>query len=374
MKQCCEYLWGIHYKLRMMGIPCKGPTYISGDNQYVLVNTTIPDSTLKKKSQKITYHFIREGSARYEWRTSYVNTHENEADLLNKLLTSIENRKCFVRNLLNHIFQMRTKPIHEGWVLFWKPRSIQTMQLTLWLEYWGPVLWYISTVLLYIGSQESDQCGIKQIWIRIRSNEAVLWISLRYPLQAPNDGDTMQGSHIYLRWQPICPGKYDHPWFHPEEEVTENHVSFYPWGICTIWVEDIICQYSWKWGRSSQQATYFHWKSKRFCPKSFKPYLSDERSGGVFHMGCGLIPWCFIPHPKATVDVGWPKPLSIGAYYVEVLPFFLFYVFIYWRSSWQGDTFFFTFLPKVDVTHVRWTTKPLLSIFMRKSYHCPRPS
>ena len=25
MKQCCEYLRGFRYKLRMMGIPCEGP-------------------------------------------------------------------------------------------------------------------------------------------------------------------------------------------------------------------------------------------------------------------------------------------------------------------------------------------------------------
>jgi hypothetical protein len=49
MKQCCEYLRGLRYKLRMMGIPCEGPSYIYGDNQSVLANTSIPDSTLKKK-------------------------------------------------------------------------------------------------------------------------------------------------------------------------------------------------------------------------------------------------------------------------------------------------------------------------------------
>jgi hypothetical protein len=46
MKQCCEYLGGLRYKLRMMGIPCDGPAYIEGENQSVLANTTIPDSTL----------------------------------------------------------------------------------------------------------------------------------------------------------------------------------------------------------------------------------------------------------------------------------------------------------------------------------------
>ena len=105
MKQCCEYLRGLRYKLRMMGIPVTGPTYIFGDNQSVLANTTIPDSTLKKKSQSIAYHFVREGSARDEWRTAYVNTDENEADLLTKMLPSGEKRRGFIRRLLHHIFR-----------------------------------------------------------------------------------------------------------------------------------------------------------------------------------------------------------------------------------------------------------------------------
>jgi hypothetical protein len=105
MKQCCEYIRGLRYKLRMMGIPVEGPALIYGDNQSVLANTTIPDSTLKKKSQSIAYHFVREGSARDEWRTTYVNTHDNQADLLTKPLPSGEKRKGFVRSLLHHIYQ-----------------------------------------------------------------------------------------------------------------------------------------------------------------------------------------------------------------------------------------------------------------------------
>eukprot|EP00957_Ditylum_brightwellii_P060915 4623845-Ditylum_brightwellii.AAC.1 len=50
VKQCCEHIRGLLYKLQMMGIPCEGPAYIYGDNKSVLTNTTIPDSTLKKKS------------------------------------------------------------------------------------------------------------------------------------------------------------------------------------------------------------------------------------------------------------------------------------------------------------------------------------
>ena len=102
MKQCCEYVCGLRYKLRMMGISCEDPTFIYGDKQSVLANTTIPDSTLKKKSQSIAYHFVQEGAAQDEWRT---DTHENEADLLTKQLPSGEKRKTFVRKLLHHIFR-----------------------------------------------------------------------------------------------------------------------------------------------------------------------------------------------------------------------------------------------------------------------------
>ena len=104
MKQCTEYIRGLRYKVRMMGIPVNGPAYIRGDNQSVLCNTSIPDSTLKKKSQSIAYHFVREGVARNEWRTAYVNTHENPADLLTKPLPAGEKRKSFVMMMLHHIF------------------------------------------------------------------------------------------------------------------------------------------------------------------------------------------------------------------------------------------------------------------------------
>jgi len=104
MKQCADYVRGLRYKLRMMGLPVEGFTFIYGDNQSVLANTTIPHSTLKKKSNSIAYHFVREGCARNEWRTTYINTHHNPADLLTKPLPSGEKRIRFVKMLLYHIY------------------------------------------------------------------------------------------------------------------------------------------------------------------------------------------------------------------------------------------------------------------------------
>ena len=104
MKNSCEYLRGLRYKLRMMGIPVNNPVFIRGDNQSVLWNTTIPESTLKKKSNSIAYHFVREGAARDEWRTAYVKTDLNPSDIMTKALPSGENRKRKIRMLLYDIY------------------------------------------------------------------------------------------------------------------------------------------------------------------------------------------------------------------------------------------------------------------------------
>ena len=93
MKQATEYIRGLRYKLRMMFC----------DNKSVWCNTTAPGSTLKKKSNAIAYHFVREGVARDEWRTTYVNTDDNVADLLTKPLSGPKRVK-FVRMVLHHIY------------------------------------------------------------------------------------------------------------------------------------------------------------------------------------------------------------------------------------------------------------------------------
>jgi len=103
MKQATEYVRGLRFKLRMMGIPVDEPAFVFGDNQSVLANTTAPASTLKKKSNAIAYHFVREGCARDEWRTAYINMHDNVADLFTKPLPSGEKRCKFVRMLLHHL-------------------------------------------------------------------------------------------------------------------------------------------------------------------------------------------------------------------------------------------------------------------------------
>ena len=54
---------GLQYKLCMMCIPIDGPTNIFCDNEAVVRNSTMPESTFKKKYVAICYHCLQEACA-----------------------------------------------------------------------------------------------------------------------------------------------------------------------------------------------------------------------------------------------------------------------------------------------------------------------
>ena len=106
MKHTCEYLRGLRYKIRMMGIPIEHCCYIYGDNKSVLYNTTLPESTIKQKSHSIAYHFVREGCARGEWKTTYIKSNDNCADICTKSIPAGIDRKRKVRRILYDIYPL----------------------------------------------------------------------------------------------------------------------------------------------------------------------------------------------------------------------------------------------------------------------------
>ena len=71
-------------KLRMMGIPILGPGQILCDNKSVVLNTTLPSSTLKKKHNAIAYHRVREAVAAKVATVYHIEGKENVADILTK--------------------------------------------------------------------------------------------------------------------------------------------------------------------------------------------------------------------------------------------------------------------------------------------------
>ena len=86
MKTAVEMVEGLRYKLRMMGVPLDGPAYVKADNMSVIHNCSNPESQLKKKSNSIAYHYVRERCAgdRPVCCISYIPTKENLADVFTK--------------------------------------------------------------------------------------------------------------------------------------------------------------------------------------------------------------------------------------------------------------------------------------------------
>ena len=99
LKTGIEMLEGLRYKLRMMGIPLLGHAHVKVDNNAVVLNTSDPTSTLKKKSNSIAYHYVRSKVAAGIARISYENTKTNLADMLTKIQGGTV-RKTLVRMVL----------------------------------------------------------------------------------------------------------------------------------------------------------------------------------------------------------------------------------------------------------------------------------
>ena len=87
-----------------MGIPINGPTFVYGDNKSVLVNSSQPDSVLKKKNNSVAYHHVGEGITRDEWRVAYINTDDNQLDPMTKCLPFGDKRQKHCHSLLYWLY------------------------------------------------------------------------------------------------------------------------------------------------------------------------------------------------------------------------------------------------------------------------------
>jgi hypothetical protein len=76
------------YMMRMLGAPMNGPSYMFGDNLAVINSATIPDDTLKKRHNALSYHRVREAIAADIIRFIHIDGKDNPADVLTKSLPS----------------------------------------------------------------------------------------------------------------------------------------------------------------------------------------------------------------------------------------------------------------------------------------------
>ena len=86
-RTACEQVIDLRYTLRMMGIPIDGPSWMFGDNQSVITSSTIPESTLNKRQNALSYHLVRECIAAKIIYLLHVSGKVNPSDLLTKFLS-----------------------------------------------------------------------------------------------------------------------------------------------------------------------------------------------------------------------------------------------------------------------------------------------
>ena len=109
MKTGVEALKGIRYKLRMTGVTLTGPTYVYGDNMSIINNTSRPESTLKKKSNSICYHAVREAVASGECLTTHCKNGDNYSDMMTKVLY-VQKKQETVARILYDIWDHEDGP------------------------------------------------------------------------------------------------------------------------------------------------------------------------------------------------------------------------------------------------------------------------
>lgn len=88
-----DLIAALRTKLRLFGVPLKGPANVLCDNLGVVKNTSIPESTLTKKHNLINYHIVREAAAMGMLRVGKEDTETNLADVLTKILSQPRREK-----------------------------------------------------------------------------------------------------------------------------------------------------------------------------------------------------------------------------------------------------------------------------------------
>jgi hypothetical protein len=103
MKNGIETTRVLHYKLSMMGVTIDGPTYVYCDNMLVVHNTQRPESVLKKKSNAICYHALRESATMGESIIGHVPYVKNPANICTKAVSGGQKRDHLIGLLLHDL-------------------------------------------------------------------------------------------------------------------------------------------------------------------------------------------------------------------------------------------------------------------------------
>ena len=84
MRLAQDQVSALRIKLKCLGIPIDGATNMFCDNNAVVKNVSLPESTLSKKHNAINFHIIRESVAAKIIRVGKEDTLTNISDVFTK--------------------------------------------------------------------------------------------------------------------------------------------------------------------------------------------------------------------------------------------------------------------------------------------------
>jgi hypothetical protein len=93
MRLARDLVSALRIKLKCFGVPIDGATNVFCDNNAVVKNVSIPESTLTKKHNAINFHIVRESVAAKIIRVGKEDTLTNIADVFTKLVPFTRKRE-----------------------------------------------------------------------------------------------------------------------------------------------------------------------------------------------------------------------------------------------------------------------------------------
>ena len=106
-----DMIVALRYKLRMFGIPIRGPASVLCDNQGVVKNASLPESALSKRHNAINYNVVREAVAAGIIRVGKEDGTTNLADAFTKILNRRKRYDLFSRIGYSSMFRDSTSGI-----------------------------------------------------------------------------------------------------------------------------------------------------------------------------------------------------------------------------------------------------------------------
>ena len=81
-----EQIMDLRITLMSMGVPLDGASWLLGDNQSVIISSTVPHSTLKKRHNALSYHRVRAAIAVKIVKFARIDGKDNPSDVCTKFL------------------------------------------------------------------------------------------------------------------------------------------------------------------------------------------------------------------------------------------------------------------------------------------------